>query len=368
MVSFKSLGEYLYKGTQNVVNYLTDPKAQIDAPRVPFTSQEYQQSIPKFTGPRIFTAPAKFLGDAFSGAVEAPARLATTVTGETRNLMGKETPLPFNPTRIGLPATQDNTYKPIYDENLDVLNKLDQQSPDTPKMNLMKSFFSTTFNRAIVDPMVVGGEAKLAQNAVNTAMAPKPPQVNQKAFENINNHFASAEQVLKDPDMVGKVPMDQLLEHTKTNIVDGLKGEGASDLSEAISKINLQGLNSIDDFQKAVNDTLMKKFVSSPETFNLFRGENPGNKGGIFFSPDEGWAKNFGPDLLKGNLPAGSKVYQYNFQDPMIQGALNKGLSEKDLYKSVFDNGYDAIIGTDPMRNSTINAIINPSKLKYFSN
>ena len=55
------------------------------------------------------------------------------------------------------------------------------------------------------------------------------------------------------------------------------------------------------------NETV-QRFISNPETFTLFRGEDDINKGGLHFTTDENWAKNFGSRILTGNLPAGSKI------------------------------------------------------------
>lgn len=51
-----------------------------------------------------------------------------------------------------------------------------------------------------------------------------------------------------------------------------------------------------------------KDFISNPETFILYRGENLATMGELHFTTDEDWAKNFGKVILKDSLPAGSKI------------------------------------------------------------
>jgi hypothetical protein len=56
-----------------------------------------------------------------------------------------------------------------------------------------------------------------------------------------------------------------------------------------------------------IND-LIQKFISKPEDFTLFRGENKINMGGLHFTIDKDWAKKFGDNILEGKLPTSSKT------------------------------------------------------------
>lgn len=156
-----STPQILDKNSKGLGDFVLNPNAEIPYPRVPFTSAKEQKSLGTLKGPRIITLPASFLNGVVAAFAEAPVRLGADIAGETRNLQGKETKLPFDPTRIGLPASEGNKYTPIFDENLTRLNQLDTERPNTPNLNLAQSFFETTFNRAIVDPIVTGDIAKI---------------------------------------------------------------------------------------------------------------------------------------------------------------------------------------------------------------
>ena len=154
-------GTSTVKQLKKVGEYLFDEKAEIAAPRVPFLSKKQQESIPKFVGPRIITGAAAIPANLLSAIVEAPVRLVVSAGPELKaNLTGQSTKLPFDPTRLGLPESETNEYTPIFKDNLDRLNALDEERPNTPNLNLIQSFFETTFNRAILDPIVTGDVAK----------------------------------------------------------------------------------------------------------------------------------------------------------------------------------------------------------------
>ncbi len=113
-------------------------------------------------------------------------------------------------------------------------------------------------------------------------------------------------------------------------------------------------------------EEMVKKFISNPEDFILFRGENKINQGGLHFTTDEVWAKNFGDRLLVGKLPVGSRVKLLTQED--FTKSYESGLkSEKELWNSIFESGWDAIIGVDSMNNEVLDIIINPKHLGNFS-
>jgi hypothetical protein len=113
-----------------------------------------------------------------------------------------------------------------------------------------------------------------------------------------------------------------------------------------------------------INQTI-EKFILNPENFVLFRGEKEANKGGLHFALDKGWAKNFGDNILEGNLPAGSKIKSITKTD--LDKAFSLGLtSEQPVWNLIFLEGYDAILGTDFMDSNKLDVIVNPKHLERF--
>jgi len=112
-------------------------------------------------------------------------------------------------------------------------------------------------------------------------------------------------------------------------------------------------------------DNLIQKFISNPEVFTLFRGENQTNQGGLHFTTDKDWASKFGDKILEGKLPKDSKIKLITNSD-FEEGLKLNILSEKQLWESIFEKGYDAIIGHDPMNSDMLDIIINPKHLELF--
>ncbi len=125
-----------------------------------------------------------------------------------------------------------------------------------------------------------------------------------------------------------------------------------------------------------------EQFAANPDQYNLFRGENGGNKGGLSTSTDPSWAKNFQGDngqMISGNLPPGAKVkvltgedikaisdeiLQIPSTDPVWQ---NGNLDfQKFLNQRFFDKGYDAIVQNDPMASGKLEVIVKPDLMKSF--
>jgi hypothetical protein len=116
-------------------------------------------------------------------------------------------------------------------------------------------------------------------------------------------------------------------------------------------------------------EELVKKFISNPESFTLFRGGNNTNKGGLHFTTDEVWAKNFGDILLVGKLPAGSKIHLLSKEDIDTGVYLmhTKKFDDTAINKFLFEqNNYDAMLGTDSMNSDVLDVIVNPKHLKGF--
>ena len=113
------------------------------------------------------------------------------------------------------------------------------------------------------------------------------------------------------------------------------------------------------------NDTI-KRFISNPEKFPLFRGERSTTQSGLHFTLDKNWAKNFGENILEGRLPAGSKVRlisEADFEKGVKQGFGKEWL----LWNFIFSNeNCDVLLGHDAMNSSMLDIIVNPKHLKNF--
>ena len=109
----------------------------------------------------------------------------------------------------------------------------------------------------------------------------------------------------------------------------------------------------------------VQRFISTPETFTLFRGEDTSNQGGLHFTTDKNWAKNFGDKILIGNLPAGCKIELLTEKDLKEDYKLGI-LSERPFWDLIFERGYDAIVGCDSMNSEELDVIVNPKYLELF--
>ncbi|MFA7301846.1 MAG: hypothetical protein WC069_06070 [Candidatus Shapirobacteria bacterium] len=117
----------------------------------------------------------------------------------------------------------------------------------------------------------------------------------------------------------------------------------------------------------SINNEGIQRFISNPESFILFRGESDENQGGIHFTTDAEWAKNFGNKILTGKLPADSKIKLITEKD-FKEGYELGILSEKLLWDFIFNKGYDAIVGHDAMNSNKLDVIVNPKHLGLFKN
>ena len=108
-----------------------------------------------------------------------------------------------------------------------------------------------------------------------------------------------------------------------------------------------------------------KNFILNPETFILHRGEGLDNMGGLHFTTDENWAKKFGKVILKGALPAGSKIKLLT-KDDFIDARNIGFISEDVVWFSIFAEGYDAILGRDQRNSGVFDVIVNPKHLENF--
>ncbi|MBU6214366.1 hypothetical protein KGM48_00770 [Patescibacteria group bacterium] len=111
-------------------------------------------------------------------------------------------------------------------------------------------------------------------------------------------------------------------------------------------------------------DSLIERLLTKPESVPLFRGQKAGQPVGIHFTPDEAWARNFGADIIKLKLPGDSRLK--SLTDDFFEDALQKDLlDEEALWQSLFDQGYDAIVGTDSHNSEVIDVIVSPRLLQH---
>lgn len=113
-------------------------------------------------------------------------------------------------------------------------------------------------------------------------------------------------------------------------------------------------------------DDTIANFILNPENFVLFRAEKSTTQGGLHFTLDKNWAKNFGENVLEGKLPAGSKVRLISEAD--FEKGIKQGFGkERLLWDFIFSNeDCDALIGHDAMNSSILDIIVNPKHLKNF--
>jgi len=118
-------------------------------------------------------------------------------------------------------------------------------------------------------------------------------------------------------------------------------------------------------FRKDLNATV-KRFISNPEDFTLFRGEKDDNKNGFRFTTDREWAENFGSVILEGKLPPQSKIHPLKHWD--IMGVPQTGFTtDNSWFLQLFEEEkWDAIISSDPMSTETLEILVNPKHLGNF--
>lgn len=110
---------------------------------------------------------------------------------------------------------------------------------------------------------------------------------------------------------------------------------------------------------------IAERFLANPASFQLFRAENATNVGGLHFALNKEWVKNFGTEIYAGFLPAGSRIKLLAEVD--MEEAFEQGLvSEQALWDSIFNEGYDAILGHDAMNSKMLDIIVNPKLLHRF--
>ena len=347
--------------------YLFDPRAEIAAPRVPFFSAREQANIPKFVGPRAITGTTAIASNILSAFIESPVRLAATIAGETAATKGGELRLPFDPTRIGLPEAEANKYTPIFTENLNRLNQLDEERPGTPNLNLAQSFFETTFNRAILDPIVTGDVVKALSRAILSA-SKSSPQLGlsassikdlspQEAFKEFGTRlFDRADQILRANtnsagvlSTSGRRQMTQLLVEAKR-------------LSKAFAQEKIPELNAIEKFFDNVAIRLNQDVVNlgkstgltaggtakaAEETLPGYKARYAGSPAGLSTQPVE--PVGFGPKKTTGGVTVNAdnnlKMYE-----KLIE---SKEITPEKVYSNVSTKTYQPDIAKHIVEDST---------------
>ena len=109
-------------------------------------------------------------------------------------------------------------------------------------------------------------------------------------------------------------------------------------------------------------DSLIKSLLAKPDSVQLFRGQKVGQPVGIHFTPDESWARSFGPIMTKMILPANAKVKLLTSED--TERGIQKGIGDEAVFwQTFFDDGYDAVIGYDSYNSTVLDVIVNPKHL-----
>lgn len=109
-------------------------------------------------------------------------------------------------------------------------------------------------------------------------------------------------------------------------------------------------------------DSLIESLLTKPDSIQLFRGQKADSEMGLHYTPDETWARNFGPVILKMVLPANAKLKLITRKD--TEQGIQKGIFNEDVFwQTFFDDGYDAIVGTDSHDSTVLDVIVNPKLL-----
>ena len=110
-------------------------------------------------------------------------------------------------------------------------------------------------------------------------------------------------------------------------------------------------------------DALIESLLTKPDSVQLFHGQKADQPVGMHFTPDEAWVKNFGTTVVKMTLPVNALVKLLAPED--FEKSMRKGISDEDAFwQTFFDDGYDAIIGTDSRNSMVIDVIVNPKHLQ----
>lgn len=109
-------------------------------------------------------------------------------------------------------------------------------------------------------------------------------------------------------------------------------------------------------------DSIIESLLTKPDSVQLFHGQKANHPMGIHFTPDENWAENFGAEIMKMTLPAKARVKLLTPED--TEQGIQKGIyDEGAFWQSFFDDGYDAVVGTDSHNSAMIDVIVNPKHL-----
>lgn len=106
-------------------------------------------------------------------------------------------------------------------------------------------------------------------------------------------------------------------------------------------------------------DSLIESLLTKPDSIQLFRGQKADAEMGLHYTPDETWARNFGPVIMKMVLPANAKLKLITSED--TEQGIQEGIYDEEIFwQTFFNDGYDAIVGTDSHNSMVLDVIVNP--------
>lgn len=318
-----------------------------------------------------FLAGAKLAGTGIQTA-GAVAGGALDILGEGVNTFAKPIANAFVNSSAGQNLTSNKNTQQlagIVDKAGAAYNNIAQKYPDTTKTAEAAGNIAMLLGLNSAFKGADSGKVTTSSGKTVDLKHSEQPYNATQIGQQISNHFKSAEQVLADPDLKGTVQMGDLLNRTKTNIVDDLKYGGANDVVKDVNKLNLGSYKNLDDFKADVGQIVTNKaatdFIKNPSAIPLFRGESMDNQGGVHFTPNNDWAKKFGNTSVTGTLPKDAKVFKIDAKS--MQDAMDQGIkTDKDFYNYIFQKGYDAVLGTDSRNGQILDVVVNPKHLDSF--
>lgn len=112
-------------------------------------------------------------------------------------------------------------------------------------------------------------------------------------------------------------------------------------------------------------DDQITSLTNDPSTTKLYRGQKGTDGVGQHFTNDPTWINNFGDTSYSGALPADAKIKVLTGAD--MEAAFQEGLmTDEQLYQKFFNEGYDAVVGTDARNGGIMDVIVSPEMAQQF--
>lgn len=256
--------------------------------------------------------------------------LISQYTSDTKNAMASKN----NPIDPNVAPTDGSVNPPHTSESGFIKNpfaRAPEQAPgtiaeaDLPKMNEMIDRHATTMQQAITANKV-------------------PPEGMPDAFQNMKNNVMLG---------VGKEP-----------------GNSAEGVLKALQNVNPKDYSSLEDFTRALKDTMEAKAYNIPGTA-IYRGGQPGN----YYSFKKETAQRYGDDVSEAKLPdktldlfspgTGDQALadQVHAHGIKLYKQMGKIPNDEMSYQPVWDKGYNAILLRDD-RTGELNVLLNPNRAK----